>query len=171
MVLPLDEIDQPSAPPTGVGLRPLFVALDGADLHALDAASFAGAPDYQPMSLEAFREEHLGAHDLDPELSCLAKLGDTIVGFLLARRWKHEPVGYVDILAVHPDQQHRGLGTALLRAAFACFAAAGLQEAQLGVASDNPRALRLYESVGMKPRFQLDTYERQITAHQDPTGT
>jgi hypothetical protein len=26
---------------------------------------FAGAPDYYPESLQAFREEHLGAHDLD----------------------------------------------------------------------------------------------------------
>ncbi len=35
----------------------------------------------------------------------------------------------------------RGLGSALLLSAFAAFATAGLREAQLGVASDNPRAL------------------------------
>jgi mycothiol synthase len=163
----LDEIAQVGGPRAGIGLRPLDVDGDAVAVHALDAISFAAAPDYQPMSFEAFCEEHLGVHDLDPELSCVAELGEDTVGFLLARRWKHEAVGYVDILAVHPDQQHRGLGTVLLRHAFVRFATAGLQRAQLGVASDNPRALRLYERVGMKPRFQFDTYERPILISPD----
>jgi mycothiol synthase len=131
-------------------------------LHRLDALSFAGAPDYQPMSVDAFREEHLGTHDLDPDLSCVAELRGDAVGFLLARHWKDEGVGFVDVLAVHPDQQRRGIGTLLLRGAFARFAAAGLGRAQLGVASDNPHALRLYERVGMKPRFSFDTYARPM---------
>jgi hypothetical protein len=42
------------------------------------------------------------------------------------------------------------------------FASAGLREAQLGVASDNPRALRLYERVGMSARFRVDTYQRPV---------
>jgi mycothiol synthase len=70
----------------------------------------------------------------------------------------------VDILAVHPDYQRRGLGSSLLRAAFHGFAAAGLREAALGVASDNPRALGLYEGVGMKARHRSDTYARQVSA-------
>lgn len=44
------------------------------------------------------------------------------------------------------------------------FAAAGLMEAQLGVASDNPNALRLYERVGMSPRLRFYTYERPLPA-------
>ncbi len=63
----------------------------------------------------------------------------TIAGFLLARRFAEDAVGYVDIFAVDPRHQRRGVGTALLASAFAAFAAAGLREAQLGVASDNPR--------------------------------
>ena len=70
-------------------------------------------------------------------------------------------MGFVDVLAVHPDHQRRGLGSTLLRNSFAGFAAAGLKEAQLGVASDNPRALALYERVGMHARFQTDVYERR----------
>jgi mycothiol synthase len=162
MVCQLDEIAPADRPPSGVGLRPLDVDADADAVYALDAISFAAAPDHQSMSLAEFCEEHLGAHDVDPELSSVAELGEDPVGFLLARRWKDEAVGYVDILAVHPEQQHRGLGTALLREAFARFAAAGLKQAQLGVASDNPRALRLYERVGMKQRFRFDTYERPI---------
>jgi mycothiol synthase len=149
--------------PPGLSLRELDVSRDGPSVYSLDALSFAGAPDYQPTSFDAFREEHLGAHDLAPELSCVAELGGGIVGFLLTRQWKDEAVGFIDVLAVDPDQQRRGIATLLLRAAFARFAAAGLQHAQLGVASDNPRALRLYERVGMKPRFRFDTYERLVS--------
>lgn len=84
------------------------------------------------------------------------------VGFLLARRWRRERVGFVDLLGVHPDHRAGGLGSALLRTAYARFAAAGLREAQLGVASDNPKALRLYERLGMTARFRYDTYERSV---------
>ena len=50
----------------------------------------------------------------------------------------------------------------MLGTAFARFAAVGLREAQLGVASDNPSALRLYERQGMRKRFRYDTYERAV---------
>lgn len=151
--------DTPSAP---FALRALDVERDAVALHELDAASFSANADYRPESLTAFREEHLEAHDLVPELSLVAEDGGQVVGFMLANRWVDEAAGYVDVLAVHPDHQRRGLGSAMLLTAFALFAAAGLREAQLGVASDNPRALRLYERVGMVQRFQADIYERPV---------
>lgn len=46
--------------------------------------------------------------------------------------------------------------------AFERFAAAGLREAHVGVASDNPNALRLYERCGMTERFRIDAYERPM---------
>jgi ribosomal protein S18 acetylase RimI-like enzyme len=42
---------------------------------------------------------------------------------------------------------------------FAAAARAGLARVQLGVASDNPNATRLYEKVGMTRRFRVDAYE------------
>ncbi len=95
-------------------------------------------------------------------MSYLATRGGGPVGFLLARRWSNEGVGYVDLLGVDPAHRARGLATALLLTAFSRFAADGLREAQLGVASDNPRALRLYERCGMSPRFRMDTYQRPV---------
>jgi mycothiol synthase len=163
MARALDPSLEAGPPPVpGVTIRSLDVERDGAALHALDAASFSANPDYVPESLEAFCEEHLAAHDLDPDLSCVAQDGDRIAGFALSRRWRETATGFVEILAVHPDYQRRGIGSVLLRTAFARYARAGLRDAQLGVASDNPRALRLYERAGMTPRFQFDTYERSI---------
>jgi ribosomal protein S18 acetylase RimI-like enzyme len=116
------------------------------------------------MPLDVFRERHLDAHDLDPECSRIAERDRNVVGFLLARRWAEERTGFVDVLGVHPNHQRRGVGSALLRGAFARFAAAGLERGELGVASDNPDARKLYERLGMRPRFQSDTYERELTA-------
>jgi mycothiol synthase len=149
-----------SAPvlPDGIELRALRPHSDAEALHAISEAAFSANRDYEPESLDAFREEHLEAHDLDPALSLVAERNGRPVGFLLARRWE-EGDGYVDLLAVHPDASGRRLGETLLRTAFAGFAAAGLGSAQLGVASDNPRALRLYQRAGMTQRFRVDVLE------------
>ena len=67
MGLRLEDLrDQPDTAPDGMRLRSLDVEHDAIALHSLDEASFAAAPDYHPASLQSYREEHLGAHDLDP---------------------------------------------------------------------------------------------------------
>lgn len=162
MVRRLDDVRPAPAAPEGFTIRAVDAGADAAGLHAVDAASFAVTADYMPETLGEFRQEHLAAHDFDAALSAVGEHGDRMAGFLLARRRDAERIGYVDILAVHPDFQRRGLGTALLLGAFARFAGAGLLEAQLGVASDNPRALRMYERAGMKPSLQAYTYERPV---------
>lgn len=146
--------------PNGVTLRGLDLEGDGQALHELDELAFAANPDFESQTLAEFRAEHLDAHDRDPGLSLVAVSAGAPVGFLLAARWATESVGYVDILAVAPRHRRRGLGRALLTAAFSGFAAAGLRTAELGVASDNPRALELYENAGMVPRFRIDSFER-----------
>jgi ribosomal protein S18 acetylase RimI-like enzyme len=88
--------------------------------------------------------------------------GEEIVGFLLAGRRPKDRVAYVHILAVAPERQNRGLGTSMLQSAFAAFAEAGLREVRLGVASYNPRALHVYERLGMIERFRYHVYERPV---------
>lgn len=144
----------------GLQLRELDPARDAAAVYQLDAESFVDNADYVPMSFEAFRDEHLDAHDVVPELSVIAERAGEIVGFLIARVLSEEGSGHVDVLAVAPSEQGRGIGSALLLGGFGGFAEAGLNEATLGVASSNPRALALYERLGMSPRFRMDTYVR-----------
>jgi mycothiol synthase len=165
MVGPLEEVSAPPDPPAGFRLRPIDPGRDATALHAVDEVSFAPSPDYAPESLAEFTEGQLGSHDFDAALSRVAVEGDAIVGFLIAGRRPEEGVGWVHILAVAPERQNRGLGTAMLRSAFAAFAEAGLSEVRLGVASYNPRALHVYQRMGMTERFRFDIYERPVEVH------
>jgi mycothiol synthase len=162
-VLQLARGVQPPPPvppvPGGVSLHPLDVSTDAPALHAADEAAFADNADYEPMSLSAFSEEHLRASGLDPALSRVMRRGDAVAGFALVQR-RGEDIGYIDVLAVDRAQRRRGLGIALLLTVFAACAAEGLNEVQLGVASDNPRARRLYVRAGMSERHRIDVFEK-----------
>jgi mycothiol synthase len=160
LVRRLDGVGPVPPLPDGLRLRPVDVARDARSLHALDDAAFSSAPDYTPESPETFRQEHLEAHDFDAGLSLIAEGEERIVACLLARRRDEAASAFVAILAVDPGRQRRGIGAALLQNAFARFAAAGLRQAQLMVASDNPQALRVYERAGMVLDVQFDIYER-----------
>ena len=148
------------SPPPGHSFRPVDPDRDHEQLHALSSASFAVNPDFRPESLDAFRSEHLEAHDFVAALSIAAYADEQITGFLLSRNFTVENAGFIDLLGVAPQHQRQGLATAMLLTAFAQYAAAGLSRAQLGVASDNPRALALYTRAGMREQFRYDTYER-----------
>jgi mycothiol synthase len=147
-------------PPAGVVLEPIDPARDAAAVHHADALAFAGTPGHRPEPLQSFYDEHLAAPDFDPASSRLAKAGETAVGFVLCRR--ANGIGWVDVLGVIPDAQGRGIGRALLTAALEDFAAAGLREGRLDVDSDNPRARRLYASLGLELRHEAVIYEKAL---------
>lgn len=163
----LDDRPELGPLPPGVTLRPIDVARDAIALHALDDLAFRDRPDYHAETPESFREEHLEAYNHEPSLGCVAETDGQIVGFACSLAWRHEPVGFIDLLAVHPEHRRVGIASAMLRHVFAAFADAGLERALLGVASDNPRALRLYEGVGMTEAYRWDIYERPIEAGSD----
>lgn len=156
-------------PPSGITLSEPDLPADARALHLADTASFAGNADYQPASFVSFEQEHLRSPYFDPALSRVARRGDAIAGFTLCRR-NPEGSGYVDLLAVDPSERGRGLGTSLLLTAFEAFARAGLREAWLDVASDNPRGLRLYHRAGMSERLRVDVYEKPVNFVASETG-
>ena len=154
---------KPSLPtpvlPDGIVMHEPDVAADAAAIHAADAIAFADNADYQPETFEAFSSEHLQPPAIDPELSRVARRGEAIAAFALCQR-DDLTRGYIDVLAVSPSERRRGLGMTLLQTIFANCAAAGLREVALGVASDNPRAQRLYRRAGMTERNRIHVLEK-----------
>jgi mycothiol synthase len=168
----LDEPVEEPRLPDGVRLRQLDPATDAEALYELDKAAFSGAPDFDVMPFEHFREEHLETHSLVASMSYVAERGGEPVGFLTSHRWDEDdpPTGYVALLAVAPQAQRGGIGTAMLLSAFRAYAADGLKEAALGVSMENPRALRIYEGAGMAKRFGFETYERPLRDDEKPAS-
>ena len=71
--------------------------------------------------------------------------------------------GWVSLLGVRADSRGRGIAGALLRQAFAGFAARGTRSVLLAVDAANPTgATALYESVGMRVVKRFDLWERAL---------
>jgi ribosomal protein S18 acetylase RimI-like enzyme len=72
-------------------------------------------------------------------------------------------MGWVRNVGVVGSARGRGLGTFLLRTAFAEFARRGRDTVGLGVDTENATgALRLYEGLGMTLHFAADTWELRL---------
>lgn len=161
MELELDGSETPPEPPKGFAIRAYDAAADGHALYLVSSAAFARNADYRPETETHFVDEHLQAHNLRPDLSVVAESEGRVAGFALVRD-HGDKVAYVDLLAVHPDSAGKGLGSALLRTAYAGAAKAGFRSGRLGVASDNPNAIRLYARAGMTQRWRVDSYARAL---------
>ena len=142
----------------GISLEGIDSDQAARELHELDTVGFSENADYQPESFEAFSDEHLSNADLDHLSSRIARAEGRPVGFVLCRR--AGAVGYIDLLAVIPDARRRGVGQALLCHALRALADQGVSETRLDVASDNPRALRLYRRLGMTDRHEVLVFEK-----------
>ena len=96
----------------------------------------------------------------DPTLWLLARDGGVPVGALTGSAG--DDVGWVDYLAVLGSHRGRGVGSALLRRAFATFADRGLPRVRLNVDAENVTgATAVYERVGMRVVNRWDLWERQ----------
>jgi mycothiol synthase len=129
--------------PDGISVRTYAVA-DAAAVHDLLVAAFAQNNEEVPpfARWHPWMTEDPG---FDPGVWFLAEAGAELAGVCLC--WRE---GWVKDLAVHPSWRGRGLGEALLRAAFAEFHRRGAGTVGLKVDADNPTgAVRLYEWVGM----------------------
>jgi ribosomal protein S18 acetylase RimI-like enzyme len=76
--------------------------------------------------------------------------GGRIVGYAVSGRAGHR--GYVQRLAVDPDSQGRGVGTALLVDGLQWMRRRGVQRAAVNTQVGNAAALALYERLGFRPQ-------------------
>lgn len=116
-------------------------------------------PDWQASQAAAVRR-----NCLDPATSALVVEHDgEVAGFAVLLTQDDPPLGVVDMIAVDPAHQRRGLGRRLVDASVAHFAAAGLPLVNIGTGGDpgHAPARALYESAGFE-RLPLVSYFRAI---------
>jgi mycothiol synthase len=138
-----------------------FTAEDEAAVHALIQEAFAEIEGHQHQPLENWRAKTIGNERHDPSLWLLLEDDEGLAGVALGERWE-DGTGYVAELAVAPRARGRGHGRTLLLALFEAFRQAGLAHAELSVHGRNRGALRLYESVGMRPTWQAERWEKAL---------
>ena len=114
-------------------------------------ASFADTWLFTPEPYELWRHWMVEEPSFDQSLWFGAEHGNDLAAIVIARAPEYEPgLGWVRILGVVPEYRQRGLGQALLKHAFAEFAARGFTAVGLGVDAENPTgAVRVYERAGM----------------------
>jgi mycothiol synthase len=159
MEVDLDEAPQPTLP-AGLSLRS-FRDEDREVVRAALNESFRDDWHHHDVSPSNFNEFYLKQRGYDPSLWLLAWDGAELAGFVLAtaERIGDTDLGWVGTLGVRPVWRRRGLGEALLRAAFAELFARGRRRVGLGVDTENVSgALRLYERVGMRPIERNDNW-------------
>jgi mycothiol synthase len=156
----MDLADVP-APPEDVHARPFSRGPDDAPVHALVEEAMAGVAGNEPRSLESWQAAKVDKEGWDPSLWLLHEDADGLAGVVLCERWE-DGVGYVDYLAVAARARGQGLGRALLLHGLAALRDAGLSVAELSVQGENASATRLYESVGMRPVWTIERWEKPL---------
>ncbi|MFI5906608.1 GNAT family N-acetyltransferase [Dactylosporangium sp. NPDC051541] len=134
--------------------------------HRVLQTAFADTADFVPISYADWRESLAALPSIAWDEWLVAAVDGQIVGVLQSSEQGVERgEGWVPNLAVLREHRGRGIGAALLRAAFAIYAAKGRTAAGLGVDLTNPTgAYHLYMNVGMTVAFAADMYERAVPA-------
>ena len=147
--------------PSGIAIAPLKPQDDLREVHAVLDKAFADHWGHEPEPFEHWARDRTQGPDYDPALWRLAWEDERLVGALTAVVLNDR--GWVSLLGVRADCRGRGIAEALLRHAFAGFAARGTRTVLLAVDAANPTgATRLYESLGMKVVKRFDLWERDL---------
>lgn len=159
----------PPAPsvPAGIRIRPFESGSDEVPVHAALSEAFADHWGHIFPSFEQWRHfaiEGEGSR-FDPSLWFLAVDGKEMVGAACCKNSvaRAEDTALVDDLAVRRDWRRRGIGLALLRAAFGELHRRGIHRAELAVDSENPTgATRLYERAGMRVAYSWEFWQKEL---------
>ena len=160
MVRELDGSEAAPDWPGAVAVRAFERGRDERAAYELVSDAMRDVPGSTERSFEEWTARALGER-LVPELSLVAEAGGAMAGIVLCGR--HDPGdGYVDYIAVAREWRGRGLGRALLGAALAGFATAGMSRGVLWVNGANESATALYRSAGMEVAFTSDDWVKRL---------
>lgn len=160
----------PAAPlPHGLEIRPVTEAHHRAVFDA-DEEAFRDHWGHREATEEDFIAR-FAEPELDTSLWRVAWDGDQIAGSVLAYIWKSENEalgmrrGWLDHISVRRGWRRRGLARALIVSALEGLRAAGMDQALLGVDTDNlTGAVRVYESLGFRIADRATQYRKSWPA-------
>lgn len=158
------KFDAPPAPvklPEGITLRNPIPGQDDRKIYEVIQSAFE-RPGRTAPSFEDWKGFALRPDIFKPEFWFLAMQGEEIVGACLSYAYSNTDQGWVRQLGVLESIRRTGLGSALLQHAFIEFHKRGFKKVGLAVESDNTRAIRFYENVGMKQIRRIDEYSKAI---------
>jgi mycothiol synthase len=153
---------EPAEPrlPDGITLRTFDEERDPRATYELIDTAFSDWPDRDPgFGLEDWEASFLRREDFDPSLTFLVEDDSKLIGVALCLAFGDE--GWVQQLAVKRSYRGRGLGGALLQAAFREFYRRGLRTAGLSTES-RTGARGVYEHVGMRITRSFKRYSKDL---------
>ena len=154
------QFDEPPPPvklPDGVSIRNPISGQDEEKIYEVIQSAFE-RPGRTAPSFENWKGFMLRPEIFKPELWFLAMKDEKMVGACLSYEYSASDQGWVRQLGVLESTRRTGLGSALLQTAFIEFYKRGFKKVGLAVESDNQRAVRFYEGVGMKQIRRFDEY-------------
>jgi mycothiol synthase len=154
---------QPAAPQLPPGLR-LITYRDDIGPHPLFEALEEAFQDHwgqSPWNFTQWKQRTFNSEFFDPGLIFIAFDENEIAAAAICRV-RHEH-GWISTLGVRRTWRRKGLGQALLLAAFNEFYRRGEKVVALGVDAENQTgATRLYERVGMSVYQEFVLYEKEL---------
>jgi mycothiol synthase len=152
---PLDEIPPEAPPPDGFTVRPATV--DDADgLAEARNASFAGG-----WTGALYRDQVMTKPGYDPDREIVAIAPDgRIAAFTVYWMDSRNKTGHFEPVGTHSAFQRRGLARAVMVAAMARMAEAGMAVATVNHNAENVAARRLYEALGFTKKHETYGYRR-----------
>ena len=147
------------AAPSDAPVRRFDLDAEGTAVHELIEDAFTEIEGNVREPADAWRTWM--AKHTEPPYRLVVEDADGLAGAATGERWQ-DGVAYVAELAVAPRARGRGHGRTLLLALADAFRADGLQTIELSVHGANAPATGLYESIGMKPDWRAERWERRF---------
>jgi mycothiol synthase len=147
--------------PSGIVARGFARGVDERAVHAADQEAFSEHHLYEPLEYDEWRLFHPDARDADVTLWWLAWDGPELAGFVIP--FASDLGAVIDDLAVRKPWRGRGIGRALLLAAFATLRDRDQTVVRLYVDAQNvTKAVQVYEAAGMHVARRFDVMQKPL---------
>ena len=147
--------------PDGMTLR-LAGPADAPAVTDVQNTAFTGSWGYAPNTSEEIAYRIFELPELRPDPVVLLEEDGALVGYCWCHREAEDAPGIVGMVGVLPGRQGQGLGRAVTGAGMDALLDLGSPGLEITVDSENPPAIRVYESLGFVLDWRSFWYEFQL---------